>query len=196
MFSVFSQLNIKHLQKMPTKLFASIALILLIWGIYIVDWILPIAFTQFGIVPRSITGLFGIPFAPFLHAGLLHISSNTLPLFFLTWTLLVFYEKISIPVWTLSALLGGLLVWIFARGNAVHVGASGVIFSLIGFLIASGIFQRNFKSILISIIVVFVYGGVLWGMLPTKPWVSWEGHLFGFIAGVFLAWVYRKKAKK
>ncbi len=75
----------------------------------------------------------------------------------------------------------------------VHVGASGVIFSLIGFLMASGIFRMKFKAIIIAVIIAVVYGGVLWGMLPSKPWISWEGHLFGFIAGIILAWIFRKK---
>jgi len=178
---------------MKSKLFTAIALIVIIWAIFIADRIIPIDFVQFGIKPRSISGLFGIIFAPFLHASWSHIISNSLPLFFLTWALFSFYDKIGISVWSLSAIIGGLLVWIFARGNSVHVGASGVIFSLIGFLIASGFFRMKFKAIIVAVIIAVVYGGVLWGMLPSKPWISWEGHLFGFIAGVGLAWFYRKK---
>ncbi len=177
------------------KLFTVIALILVIWGVYIVDWIAPVNFTNFGIVPRSFSGVFGIMLAPFLHANLPHIVSNTLPLFFLTWSLLTFYKKVSFKVWWLSVIIGGALVWLFARGGSVHVGASGVIFSLIGFLIASGIFRLKFKSIIVAIVIAIIYGGVLWGMLPTQKWVSWEGHLFGFIAGVVLAWIFRKSNK-
>lgn len=177
---------------MRSKLTISASLIVIIWLVYLANIIIPVEFRQFGIVPRSTNGLIGIILAPFLHGGLGHIISNTLPLFFLTFALLFFYEKIAFKVWIISALAGGILVWLLARGNSVHIGASGVIFSLIGFLIASGIFQKSFKSILISIIILFLYGGAIWGVLPTQPGVSWEGHLFGFIVGVALAYFYRK----
>ena len=121
---------------MKTKLFIAFALLAFIWLIFIVDIIIPLDFVKFGIVPRSVRGLFGIAFAPFLHAGIRHILSNSLPLFFLTLALFAFYDKEAIAVWALSAILGGILVWIFARPNTVHVGASGVIFSLVAFLIA------------------------------------------------------------
>jgi len=130
-----------------------------------------------------------------LHGSWGHIISNTLPLFFLTWALLFFYERIALRIWVFSAFLGGVLVWIFAR-DAVHIGASGVIFSLISFLIASGIFRKSFKSIIVSIIIFFLYGGAIWGVLPTQPGVSWEGHLFGFLVGILLAYIYKDSQVK
>ena len=180
---------------MKNKLFIALALLAFIWIVFILDIVIPIDFTNFGIHPRKIKGLFGIAFSPFLHAGIRHILSNSLPLFFLTLALFFFYEKEAIVVWTLSAILGGILVWLFARPNTVHVGASGVIFSLVGFLIASGFFRRNIKAILISLLIGIVYGGILFGIGFFKRGISWEGHLFGFIAGVALAFIFGRKKK-
>lgn len=176
---------------MKSKIITSAILVAFMWGIFIFNAILPIDLNRLGILPRHISGLWGLLFAPFLHASLMHIVSNSLPVFVLTLALLFFYENISVRVWAFSAVLGGFLTWGLARGNTYHIGASGVIFSLIGFLIASGIFRRSIKSLLIAIVIFFVYGGTIWGVLPTHPWISWESHLFGFITGVFLAYIYR-----
>jgi membrane associated rhomboid family serine protease len=106
-------------------------------------------------------------------------------------TMMTFYRSMWLRITLFSAIIGGLAVWAFARGGSVHIGASGVIFSLIVFLLASGIFRKNFKALLIALVVFFLYGGALWGVLPSNPYISWEGHLFGALAGVFLAWIYR-----
>ncbi len=178
---------------MKSKLFTSFVLLSLMWIIFIIDIILPVNFNSFGITPRTVSGLFGIAFSPFLHANFTHIISNSLPIFFLTFALLVFYQRIALRVWAMSAIIGGILVWLLARGYSTHIGASGVIFSLIGFLISSGMFRKTLKAFLVGVIVFFAYGGAIWGVLPTNPYVSWEGHLFGLIAGVFLAYIYRNE---
>ncbi len=181
---------------MKTKIIGATAVVGIMWLVFLADFILPGDFNNMGITPRTVKGLFGIIFAPFLHAGIYHIVSNTIPIFVLTLVLSIFYEKIAIKVWILSAIIGGALVWLISFRNATHVGASGVIFSLIGFLLASGIFRKSFKSIIIGVIIFIFYGGTLWGVLPTNPWISWEGHLFGLIAGVFLAYIFRKEELK
>jgi len=181
---------------MKSKLVSSFVVLAIMWLVFLADFIFPVNFNNFGITPRTVRGLFGIIFSPFLHAGLYHLVSNSLPIFFLTFALLVFYEKIAVKVWTLSAILGGSMVWLLSWRNATHVGASGVIFSLIGFLVASGIFRKSFKAIAVGVLVFFIYGGALWGVLPTNPYVSWEGHLFGLLAGIFLAYVYRNENDK
>jgi len=182
---------------MKSKLYTSFTILAIMWLVFLANFILPGDFNNFGITPRTTKGLLGIIFAPFLHDGLFHIISNSLPIFFLTFALLVFYEKLALKVWALSAIIGGGMVWLLSwriTTNVVsnHIGASGVIFSLIGFLIASGIFRKSFKALIVGLIVFFVYGGALWGVIPTNPHVSWEGHLFGLIAGIFLAFIYRK----
>lgn len=175
---------------MKKKLSQSIILIGIIWIIHLVDIILPFSLNHLGIQPRSISGLSGILLAPFLHGNFSHLISNSLPLFVLTFTLLVMYPRISILVWTMITIIGGLMVWIFAR-SALHIGASGVIFGLTSFFIATGIFRRSFKSILIAIAIFFLYGGIIWGILPGQEGVSWEAHLFGFLSGIFTAWIFK-----
>lgn len=167
-------------------------LIAIIWIVHFVNIFLQMSLNRYGILPRSLEGLRGILFAPFLHGDLLHLVSNTLPLFFLSLALFHFFRRSALPVIILAILLGGLLVWLFGR-TAMHVGASGLIYSLAGFLMAIGIFRRNFQTILISTLIFLLYGGIIWGVFPTEPWVSWEAHLFGFLVGILLAWIFRKE---
>lgn len=177
------------------KLTASLILIGLIWLIWLIFGDNAITF---GIHPRDLSSLKGIFFSTFIHANFNHIVSNTLPLFVLTWMLGVFYKKIWIWVWILVTVSGGALVWLFARATTngiptYHVGASLTIFALIGFFLASGIFRREIKALLIAIVVGFLYGGaIISGIIPSNPSVSWEAHLFGFIAGIFWAYIFRK----
>jgi membrane associated rhomboid family serine protease len=180
-------------QNLQQNLQVSVGIIILLWAEEIADVFLKLNLDRFGILPRQIIGLRGIFFAPFLHGGFYHLISNTIPLFILLMTMMTFYRSIWLQVTIFSALMGGLAVWAFARGGTVHIGASGVIFSLITFLLASGIFRKSFKSLLIAVAVFLFYGGVLWGVIPSNPYISWEGHLFGAAAGVFLAWIYRSE---
>ncbi len=175
------------------KITLSFRIVAVLWIIFIANYFfINVDFRNYGIHPRSIDGLIGIITSPFLHGNRAHLISNSIPLFFLLLTILSFYEEIWIPVTIYSILLGGFAVWLFAGGNENHIGASGVIFSYIGFLLASGIFRMSFKTLLISIIIFFAYGGsLLQGVLPGQQGISWQGHLFGAIAGVLSAWIYR-----
>lgn len=166
--------------------------VVVLWGIHIIDSILPFELTRFGIVPRTLPGLIGIVTAPLLHANFFHLISNTLPIFVLLVTLLIFYKKEAASVIIFSVLAGGLLVWIFGR-SASHVGISGLIYSLAAFLITAGFLKKDFKSVLVSIIIIVMYGGLIWGIFPGRFWVSWEGHFFGAVAGVFVAFYLFKK---
>jgi membrane associated rhomboid family serine protease len=177
---------------MKRKLLGTAILIGTIWLVFLANFILPENFVQNGIRPRTAAGLSGVFFAPFLHADAAHLTSNTVPLFLLTLTLLVFYERLAVRVWILTAVCGGLLVWLLARGNASHVGASGVILGLVGFLLASGVFRRSLRALLVSTAIFILYGGVLLGIFPSAPFVSWESHLCGFLTGVMLAYLFRK----
>jgi len=151
---------------------------------------------DFGIIPRKQIGLKGIIFSPFLHSNWGHLIGNSISLFILTFLVAHFYKKLWIPTTIFSVLVGGLSVWLFAR-SANHIGASGVIFSFIGFLLFSGIFRKSPKSIIIGIVVLLLYGGTLiYGIIPSRPGVSWEGHLFGAIAGIIAAYMYRNKYKQ
>ena len=169
--------------------------ILVLYAIFIIDWIIPfIHLNQWGITPRTLKGLIGVFFAPFLHGSFTHILSNTIPLAALLFLLFSFYQSKSIPVLFLIVVLGGLGVWIFGR-SATHIGASGVIYGLVSFLVIHGFMTRNVRNILVSILVAFLYGGIIWGIFPNRYWVSWEGHLFGAIAGIFAAYFFRKQTK-
>jgi membrane associated rhomboid family serine protease len=170
-------------------------LVAIMWGVFILNAIIYLDFNQYGILPREISGLKGILFCPFLHGSLAHIISNTLPMLILTTVLFWFYKNVAFRVLIFSALIGGGLVWIFGR-SAMHIGASGVVFALVGFLIASGIFRKKIKALLIAIVIFFLYGGVVWGILPSDPNISWEGHLFGFLTGIGLAYAYRNSGNK
>ncbi len=167
-------------------------LIAIMWVVFVLSYI-GLDVNQFGIYPRHVSGLPGIIISPFLHGNLSHIVSNSLPMLVLSIVLFIFYPKLANQILIFSVLIGGLLVWLLAR-PAIHIGASGLIFSLLGFILASGFFRKDFKSIVIAVIIFFVYGGIIWGVLPTNPQVSFEGHLFGFLSGGFLAYLYRNKA--
>ena len=177
---------------MTKALIISSSIVALMWISFFSDWVLPGEFATFGIMPRTISGLKGIIFAPFIHGSWGHLISNTGAIFALTFTLFWCYENSAWKVWALSALLDGALVWLLAR-TSYHIGMSGVIFALLGFLLAMGIFKFSLKTLIISGIIFFLYGDALWGVLPKDQHISWEAHLFGFIAGVFIA---KKIAKK
>ena len=171
----------------------SISIVMFLWLIRLIDFLLPGLFlNRFGIIPRNYYGLRGIICSPFLHGSFTHLLSNSIPLFVLLLTLFVFYSKIAFRILLYSMLLGNLLVWLMGRSGSVHIGASGLIYSLTAFLIASGILRKDLKSIAIALVIFFTYGGLIWGVLPSKPWISWEGHLFGMISGLVFAYRYRK----
>jgi membrane associated rhomboid family serine protease len=142
---------------------------------------------RFGIVPHQLIGLRGILFAPFLHGGWDHLLANTVPFVILGWLVMLQETSDFLIVTALAMVVGGLGVWLFGAPGSVHIGASILIFGYLGFLLLRGYFQRNLASILVSITVGSLYGGLIWGVLPSNPVVSWQGHLFGFLGGVLAA---------
>ena len=166
-------------------------MIAVLWAVELLDWLLFWwNLDSFGIRPRQLKGLPGIILSPLLHAGVWHLLSNTIPLFILTVVLFMFYDRIGVQTLLVIVVVGGGLVWLLGR-SAYHVGASGVIYGIAAFLVASGFFRRDFKSIVIAAVVVLVYGGLFWGLFPTQFRISWEAHLFGALAGVFAAYIFR-----
>ena len=146
---------------------------------------------SFGIMPRNLHALAGIVSAPFIHGGLIHLFSNLVPLFIFTVLLLSHGRNRFILVFTSSALVGGLLVWFFGR-SANHIGMSGVIYGLFGYLLVAGFISRELKLFMISAVVAFMYGGLIFGVLPIMPGVSFESHLFGLIVGIIMAFILGK----
>lgn len=170
-------------------------LLLIIWGVYIYEFVTGSNFNQYGIYPRTLLGLRGIFFAPFIHGSAQHLMSNSLPLFVLTAALLYFYRKIAARILIFGTLLLGFMTWLIAR-ESYHIGASGVIYLLASFIFFSGIFRKSLRLVAISLAVAFWYGGMIWYVLPLVEEMSWEGHLSGLITGLFLAYQYRNTGLK
>jgi membrane associated rhomboid family serine protease len=160
----------------------------LAWSVELVD---RVAYSgsleRYGIQPRNVAGLWGILAAPLLHVSWVHLAANTIPFVVLGW--LVMLRKISdfVVVTALAILIGGLGVWVTGAANSVHLGASGLIFGYLGYLLARGYFERSLWAVLLGLLALVLYGGVLWGVLPGQPGISWQGHLFGFVGGVAAA---------
>jgi membrane associated rhomboid family serine protease len=168
---------------MPKSAYSVFVVLLIMWLVRIVDAIVPADLSAWGLRPRSISGLIGIPLSPFLHGSFGHLISNTVPLVILL-LLTVSSRHRPWPIIATIVMGGGTLLWILGR-NAIHVGASGLVFGLIAYLITVGIREKQLHSMGIAILVGFLFGGTLiFGVLPSLgSVVSWEGHLFGAVAG-------------
>ncbi len=169
-------------------------LVALVWVVEVVNLFLGHRLVSFGILPRSFTGLIGIPLAPMLHSGIWHALSNTVPLLILGALTLAGGKRRFWETTVNVTLLSGALVWIFAR-EAYHVGASGLVFGYLGVILARAYIERSITTIAIAIVTVMAYGGLLWGILPLRSHVSFESHLFGLIAGIVVVWLDRKFSK-
>ena len=161
------------------------------WIVFVVNWVLRGALLDFGVVPRTTAGLRGILFAPFLHLTADHLIANSIPFVVLGWMVMLRDERHFIPV-TIAGVLGSALAaWLLGAPGSVHIGASGVIFGYLGFLMLSGWYARSFGSIALSAIVTAVWGSLVLGMLPGVPGISWQAHAGGFIGGAVAARAYR-----
>ena len=168
--------------------------VLIMWIVKIFEVTSHIYLEEFGLAPLKWKGLPGILFATLLHANFSHLSANTLPFLFLGGLLFYFYRSIAWRIFTLIWLITGLWVWVFARGDSIHVGASGVVYGLAAFLFLSGIIRRDSRLMAVTLLIAFLYGGLVWGIFPQlfphQP-ISWESHLMGLLAGTVLAIYYR-----
>jgi len=169
-------------------------LVFLMWAAFYAEYMIGLPLSAFGIFPRTLHGLIGIFTAPLIHGDILHLASNTVPLLFLGVVLFFFYNQIGGQVFFRAYFWTNGLVWLFAR-PANHIGASGVVYALAFFLIFFGLFRRDFLSIFISVIVLLLYGGVFYGVLPTDPRVSWESHFAGALVGIGSAITFSSKKK-
>lgn len=175
----------EHAHSIRSDLWGIVLFVGIIWLVFVLDRFLPLE--NFGLIPRSLRGLAGIVTLPFLHGDLSHIISNTVPLLVLL-ALLAGSRANSIDIVVLISVLAGFALWLFGR-TAIHIGASVLVFGLIGFLVCAGFFEKRLLSACIAIGVAVTYGSTLLsGVLPTSSGVSWEGHLFGAIAGGLVAY--------
>lgn len=157
------------------------------WGLEIADFIFRGFFDQFGIRPRSVSGIGGVLAAPFLHLGFGHLISNTIPFLILGGVVLIGGRKVFVVSSLFIVAVGGMALWTLGPAGTNHIGASLLIFGYLGFLLARGIFEKSVFWIVVSIVTLVFYGGMLAGVLPGQPGISWQGHLFGFVAGVLAA---------
>jgi membrane associated rhomboid family serine protease len=163
------------------------------WVLEGVDYVLGGELDNYGIVTRDPDGLVGILFAPFLHGGFGHLMANSLPLLILGFLAAVRDIRKFLWATLLIILIGGLGTWAISDPGMTTIGASGLIFGYFGYVLARGLFDRRLVDILIGIGVGAAYYSILWGLLPNQPGISWQGHLFGLIAGVVSAWVLRRR---
>ncbi|WP_020560321.1 rhomboid family intramembrane serine protease [Thiofilum flexile] len=181
-----------HIHRIKDELWLVFIFIAAIWVVFALDRFLPLE--QWGLVPREGEGLVGIVTMPFLHGSYTHLLNNTVPLVIL---LVLLAGSRADTRWVVVGimLLSGLLLWLFGR-TALHIGASALVFGLASFVIISGLLERRVVPLILSAIVVFMYGGtLLLGVLPGQRGVSWDGHLFGAIAGALVAWLFLKRNK-
>ncbi|WP_271782902.1 rhomboid family intramembrane serine protease [Aquimarina algiphila] len=169
--------------------------VLLIWIVFWIEVRSGINFNDFGVYPRTVVGLRGIIFSPFIHSDLTHLWHNTLPLMILSAALFFFYQNNAWKVLFVGVFLTGFLTWLLGR-PANHIGASGVIYMLFGFLFFKGIIAKHFRLIALSFIVVFIYGSMVMYVLPIDPKISWEGHLSGIISGAILGFFVKRGVVK
>jgi membrane associated rhomboid family serine protease len=156
----------------------------ILWLLEIIDALLfRGALDGLGIIPRQVDGLRGIVFAPFLHGGWSHLFANTLPLLLFGFLVMLRYRRRFLFISIVIALVSGLGTWLIAPANTLHIGASGLIFGYFAFLIVNAWYERSLASVALALLVIVLYGGILWGVLPTGNSISWQGHFFGLVGG-------------
>ncbi len=177
----------KQLVLTPDLLILPMLGVLSIWVIYWLDWRYYLELYQYGVYPRSLVGLRGVFFSPFIHGGLKHIYNNSIALFVLLLLLQFFYKKQAWQVLGWGIFLSGLGTWLIAR-ESHHIGASGLIYVMVSFIFFKGIQTKHYRLVALSLLIVVLYGSTIWYMFPdVEEGVSWEGHLSGFITGFILS---------
>ncbi|HAP70733.1 MAG TPA: rhomboid family intramembrane serine protease, partial [Flavobacteriales bacterium] len=179
----------------PNNLISSILvpaiLVITLVLIKLAEVVFETSFAQWGIFPRKVSGLLGILTFPFIHGDWKHLFNNSSALLVLGSMLYFFYREVASRSLFWIYLLSGVWLWVGGRAN-IHIGASGVVYGLFGFLFVSGLLRKHLKLMALSMLVVFLYGSLVWGIFPVDETISYEGHLLGLFAGVIVALVYRK----
>jgi membrane associated rhomboid family serine protease len=166
------------------------SIVLFMWMLEVVDLsIARVDLDMFGIQPRTLVGLRNIFFSPFLHVGFGHLLANTIPFIVLGWMVLVRGVRDFVTVSIIAGVVSGLGVWLLGGADTVTLGLSGVVFGYLGYLLARGYYERSLVAIILAVVAVFLYGGMIFGVLPIRSGVSWLGHLFGLVGGVVAAYV-------
>ncbi len=185
-----------NIEKKRLKLSLTVPILFLIimWTVKFIEYSLNLHLYTYGIYPHKLNCLTGILTAPFIHGSFEHIISNTVPFLLLSTGLFYFYKESAYKVFLIIWIFSGLWVWAAAR-PAYHIGASGMIYGFASFLFFSGLIHKNRSLAAISLLIVFIYGGMVWGVLPGKPEISWESHLFGALTGLISALIFAPDKK-
>ena len=179
-----------HKRSVVAAILWPLLLVLVLWIVYWIEIKFRFNFTSFGVYPRQVKGLIGVLASPFIHSGIEHLYKNSIPLLVLTASLFYFYKDIAWKALLYGLLFSGLFTWLIGR-SSYHIGASGMVYFLASFLFFKGVRSKNFRLIALSLIVVFLYGSLVWGTMPGKPGISWEGHLSGFLAGLVFSFILK-----
>ena len=182
-------------RKNLTSLKFSAIVLIIIWSVKIFEIVFDYDFTEYGVLPRKFNGLTGIFFSPLIHSDVNHLLSNSLPVIILCLLIFNFYSQIAKKILIYLYFISGLWLWCIGR-ESFHIGASGLIYSMASFLFFSGILRKNSQLSAVALLVIFIYGGLFWGLFPIHKNVSWEGHLTGFIAGILVSFIFRKDGPK
>ena len=182
-------------RKNLTSLKFSAIVLIIIWSVKIFEIVSDYDFTEYGVLPRKFNGLIGILFSPLIHSDVNHLLSNSLPVIILCLLIFNFYSQIAKKIFIYLYFISGLWLWCIGR-ESFHIGASGLIYAMASFLFFSGILRKNSQLSAVALLVIFIYGGLFWGLFPIHKNVSWEGHLTGFIAGILVSFIFRKDGPK
>jgi membrane associated rhomboid family serine protease len=169
----------------------SVGFVVLLWLIHLMNWGLDLDPSPFGVRPREWSGLVGIVTAPLMHSDFAHLFANSAPLATVGAAMLFLYPRSTLRVLPAVYLGPGVLVWLFGRGS-VHLGASGLVYGLVAYVFVAGLLRRDRRAVAASLLVVFMYGSLAWGVLPIQPGVSWETHLSAVVIGVLFTFALRK----
>ena len=169
--------------------------VLIIWVVFWVEVRFGYNFSKYGVYPKTLKGLRGVVFSPFIHSNIQHVYHNTIPLFVLSTALFYFYRPLAWKVILYGILVSGFLTWSIGRPS-YHIGASGLIYVLVSFTFFKGVFAKHYRLIALSLAVIFLYGSMIWYTMPIEEGISWEGHLAGLITGLLFALVFIRSVSK
>ena len=182
----------KQLKLTKSIFLIPIAYVLIIWIIYGIEIAFGYNFNKYGVYPRNLMGFRGVFLTHFIHNNTSHLFNNSIPLFVLLSSLFYFYKEVAYKVLFFGGFFAGFITWMIAR-ESYHIGASGIVYVLFSFVFFSGVIKKHYRLVALSLIVIFLYGSMIWYILPIKDGISWEGHLSGLLVGLFFSILYRNK---